>query len=48
MDGTSWAGACNAGTQAANTFIILKVCAGKMEKMRLEMELRPDAQSLLF
>ena len=48
MDSTSGAGACDGGTQAANTFIILKVCAGKIEKMRLEKEVRPDTQSLLF
>lgn len=44
MDGAGWAGACDGGAQPANAFIILKVCAGKLEKMSLEKEVRPDTQ----
>lgn len=46
MDGTGQAGACGGGGQAANTFIILKVCAWGLEKTRLEKEVRPDSQRL--
>jgi len=31
---------------AAGAFIIPQVCAGELEKMRLEKEVRPDSQRL--
>lgn len=48
MDGTGRAGVCGGGAQAASTFIILKVCAGELEKIRLEKEVRPDSKRLRF
>lgn len=48
MDGTDQAGAYGRGTQAANTFIILKACIGEQGKTRLEKEVKPDSQRLQF
>lgn len=44
MDGTSRAGIYNGDGQVADAFIILKACAGELEKTGLEKEVRPESQ----
>lgn len=43
MDGIGQVGVCGGGGQVVNIFIILKVCAWGLEKIRLEKEVRLDS-----